>query len=251
MKNTAIHFKNVTKQYHLYKNDKKKLLAFMFGTKGGYTVKVANDHISFEIKKGESVAILGRNGAGKSTLLKIITGVVLANHGTVRVNGRVGALLELTAGFDPEFTVRENIYLKGLLLGMSKKEVALTEDAIVNFAELGEYIDQPVRTYSSGMRARLGFAIHSHTNPDILVVDEALSVGDVKFQEKCRAKTKEIINEDHVTVLFVTHSMEAAKSICTRGLVLNDGRIVADTHINEAIKAYKHILSGEPISLKH
>jgi teichoic acid transport system ATP-binding protein len=244
-KDIVIDFKNVTKTYHLYKSDKKKFMAYMFGAKGGYTQKVANNKISFSLKKGESLAVLGRNGAGKSTLLKIITGVIIPDIGNIKINGRVGALLEITAGFDTEFTGRENIYLKGMLLGMTKPEIAYTEPNIVEFAELEEYIDQPVRTYSSGMRARLGFAIHAFTNPDILLVDEALSVGDAKFQEKCRKKTREIIEKDHVTLVLVTHSLESAKKFCSRGIVLSEGKLIVDSDIDKAISTYSRILKKE------
>lgn len=242
MSDFAVRFQDVTKKYKLYFNERHRLLSLLRDNRRHYKIKLANHRISFDIKAGESVAVLGRNGAGKSTLVKIITGVVFPTSGKVTVKGRVSALLELTAGFDLEFTGRENIHLKASLLGLSRQQIKAIEDDIIEFAELDEYIDQPVRTYSSGMRARLGFAIHSHTNPDILVVDEALSVGDAKFQEKCRAKAKEIVERDHVTVLLVTHSMAAAKSFCDRGLVLHKGRLVADAPIAEAIQAYKEII---------
>jgi len=154
-----IEFEKVTKTYKLYKNDKKRLLSLFF-KKINCQEKKAVNNVSFHIKKGEAVAILGKNGAGKSTILKIITGVTFPTEGTVNVNGRVSALLELTSGFDPEFTGRENIYLKGQILGIKDKEIKKLEKDIVDFAELEEYIDQPVRTYSSGMKARLGFSIN-------------------------------------------------------------------------------------------
>lgn len=171
----VIHFNRVVKQYKLYKQKKWRLVDSLFGTKR-YTLKTATDHVSFQVARGESVAILGLNGAGKSTLLKMITGVVFPTSGDIKVSGRVSALLELTAGFDPAFTGRENIHLKGMLLGMKKYEVSKIESKIVKFADIGEYIDQPVRTYSSGMKARLGFAINASIDPDILVIDEALSI---------------------------------------------------------------------------
>lgn len=240
--NIAIKFENVTKVYHLYDDDRKRLLGLFFRKRFPGKPKVANDKISFEIKRGEAVAIIGRNGAGKSTLLKIITGVVFPTKGRAEIDGRVSALLELTAGFDPEFTGRENIYLKASLMGLDRREIKALENEIVDFAELEEYIDQPVRTYSSGMRARLGFAIHVSVRPEILVVDEALSVGDIAFQEKSRKKIQEIMKQEHVTVLMVTHSLESAKAFCSRGLVLKKGRLIFDGSIDHAVTAYKRSL---------
>lgn len=238
----AIRFKNVTKKYRLYENDKKRFQAFLFGDRVKSVIKVANDHLNFEIKRGESVAILGRNGAGKSTMLKIVTGVVFPTSGKVKVNGRVSALLELTSGFENGFTGRENVYLKGRLMGLDKSHIAKIEQDIIDFAEIDEYIDQPVRTYSSGMKARLGFAINASIDPEILVVDEALSVGDIKFQEKCKKKIDEIVAKEHVTVLFVTHSLDSAKQFCDRGLVMVNGKLIADAPIDEAVESYQKSL---------
>jgi teichoic acid transport system ATP-binding protein len=245
MKKIAIKFENVTKTYKLYKNDKKRLLSVFLGDLIKYKEKRANDNISFEIMQGESVAILGRNGSGKSTMLKMITEVVFPTSGNVIVNGRVSALLELTAGFDPEFTGRENIYLKANLMGLNDKQIKKVEDVIIEFSELDDYIDQPVRTYSSGMRARLGFAVNANINPEILVIDEALSVGDTKFQEKCKDKIKEIIERDNVTVLFVTHSVNAAKSFCERGILLKDGKLIFDGSVDDAADEYIKLLESK------
>lgn len=184
MENVVIDFRDVSKVYKLYKNDKQRLLS-VFSKKVSYKKKKAVDHVSFQVRRGEAVAIFGKNGAGKSTVLKMITGVAFPTEGTINVEGRVSALLELTSGFDPEFTGRENIYLKGRLSGLKEQEIKELEQEIVDFAEIGEYIDQPVRTYSSGMKARLGFAINVNIRPEILIVDEALSVGDVAFKDKC------------------------------------------------------------------
>ncbi len=250
MKEVVIKFENVTKTYKLFKNDKKRLLSVFLGPLIKYKKVHANNNISFEIKKGESVAILGRNGAGKSTLLKMITEVVFPTSGNIIVNGRVSALLELTAGFDPEFTGRENIYLKARLMGLNDKQIKKVEDKIIKFSELDDYIDQPVRTYSSGMRARLGFAVNANVNPEILVIDEALSVGDVKFQEKCKNKIKEIIEKDNVTVLFVTHSISAAADFCERGILLKDGKLIFDGLVEETIENYNKLLSkNKPLKL--
>ena len=156
---------------------------------------------------------------GKSTILKIITGVCFPTEGEVEVNGIVSALLELTTGFDPEFTGRENIYLKGQIMGLQETEIASLEQTIIDFAEIGEYIDQPIRTYSSGMKARLGFSLSVNIKPEILIVDEALSVGDEEFKNKCLTKIEELIREG-ITLLFVTHSTNTAKKFCTRGIFL-------------------------------
>jgi teichoic acid transport system ATP-binding protein len=186
--------------------------------------------------------IIGRNGSFKSKMLKMITEVVFPTNGKITVNGRVSALLELTTGFDPEFTGRENIYLKGQLMGLSDKEISKLEPTIIDFAELGDYIDQPVRTYSSGMTARLGFSINANIEPEILVIDEALSVGDMKFREKCQEKIDEIVEKEHVTVLYVTHSPSSAEDFCERGLVLNQGKLVFDGEYDDAVEAYDEIL---------
>ena len=183
MAKTVIEFKNVTKIYKLFKSDRQRFKA-VFSKKTKYKKKIAVNDLSFKIEKGESVALFGKNGAGKSTILKMITGVTYPTTGEITVDGRVGALLELTAGFDPEFTGRENIFFRGQLFGLSNEEIKELEPGIIDFADLGDYIDQPTRTYSSGMKARLGFAINSSVRTEILIVDEALSVGDSEFKQK-------------------------------------------------------------------
>lgn len=239
MKNdVVIEFKSVTKSYKLYSSDKKRLLSAFFKNIP-YKEKKAIDNLSFQIKRGEAVALFGRNGAGKSTILKMITGVTYPTKGEVIVNGRVSALLELTSGFDPELSGRENIYLKGQLMGLRDEEIRAVEGDIEEFAELEEYIDQPVRTYSSGMKARLGFAVNVNIKPEILIIDEALSVGDVAFRKKCVKKVNEIMARDDVTLLFVTHSVSTAKEFCKRGILLKHGKLMLDTNIDDAIEAYK------------
>lgn len=238
MTEKVVEFKNVDKIYKLYKNDKYRLLGVFF-SKVPYKKKAAVKNVSFTIEKGESVAILGKNGAGKSTILKLITGVSYPSDGEIFVNGRVSALLELTAGFDLELTGRENIYLKGQLLGLKDKEIKEVEEAIIDFAELEIYIDQPVRTYSSGMKARLGFAVSVNIRPEILIVDEALSVGDAQFREKCVKKVQDIILKDGVTLIFVTHATSVAKKFCKRGIVLKSGKIIYDNDIESAINVYE------------
>ena len=234
----AIQFKNVSKRYKLYRSDKHRFLG-IFSSRIAFKEVYANSHLNFTINRGESVAIIGKNGAGKSTMLKMITGVVFQTTGQVIVNGRVSALLELTAGFDPEFTGRENIRLRGQIWGLKKDEIAALEAEVVDFADIGDYIDQPMRTYSSGMKARVGFAISASINPEILVVDEALSVGDKAFREKCDRKIREIMEKENVTVIFVTHSSSAAASICSRGMVLEKGRLAFDGPIDAALEYYE------------
>lgn len=240
-KDFVIEFDNVTKIYKLFKNSKKRFLS-IFIKNVHYVPKKAVDNVSFKIERGEAVALLGKNGAGKSTILKIITGVVYNTSGEVKVKGRVSALLELTSGFDPEFTGRENIYLKGQILGLDDDEIRKLEPKIVKFAELEEYIDQPVRTYSSGMKARLGFSINVNIEPEILIVDEALSVGDEEFKKKCREKINQIVEKDNVTLLFVTHSTSVAKEFCKRGIVMKKGKIICDKEIDGAIEEYNKTL---------
>ena len=170
--------------------------------------------------------------------MKMITGVTYPSSGEVSVDGRVSALLELTSGFDPELTGRENIFLRGRLLGLKEEEIKEVEKDIELFAELGDYIDQPVRTYSSGMKARLGFSVNVNIKPEILIIDEALSVGDVDFRKKCVKKVSEIMSDDDVTLLFVTHSVSTAKEFCKRGILLKNGKKIFDGNIDKAIELY-------------
>lgn len=238
---TVISFRDVTKTYRLYKSENANLLGFLkFKRKRTLVGTVdAVKNMSLEIKHGEAVAFIGRNGAGKSTTLKMVTGVTHPTKGEVLVKGRVSALLELTAGFDKQLTGRENIALRGQIMGLTDDEIQEIEPKVVDFAELGLYIDQPVRMYSSGMRARLGFAFAVAVDPEILVVDEALSVGDAAFRKKCTARIREIMEDKNVTVLFVTHSNATAKEFCRRGVVIHKGQVVFDGAIGDAIKYYK------------
>ena len=238
MSEIAIELKNVTKTYKLYKNDKQRFKGIFFKNTN-YIPKKAVNNVSFKIEKGESVALFGKNGAGKSTILKMITEVTYPTEGEIKINGRVSALLELTSGFDPEFTGRENIYLKGQILGVDNQEIQRLESTIVDFAELEEYIDQPVRTYSSGMKARLGFSINVNIEPEILIVDEALSVGDEQFRRKCLKKIKELLQEKNITLLYVTHATKTAKDFCNRGMVMQLGKVIFDGDIEKAMEVYE------------
>lgn len=235
----VIRFTDVTKEYKLYKSDKARFKA-MFSKKVPCKTNKAVNRLSFEVRRGEGVALIGRNGAGKSTILKMITGVAYPTEGEIYVNGKISALLELSSGFDPEANGYENINLKCSLMGMTDEEINAVTPAIVEFADIGEYIDQPLRSYSSGMKARLGFAISVNVNPDILIVDEALSVGDKEFRKKCTDKVNEIMADSTVTLLFVTHSLKTAEDFCTRGIVLEKGKKLFDGEINEAIEFYEN-----------
>ena len=237
MAEPIITFKNVSKTYILYKNDQARFKALFFKPRNPKTNKALNN-VSFSINAGESVGIIGDNGAGKSTLLKMITGVAFPDEGEITVNGQVAALLELTAGFSTEMTGRENIYLKGYILGLKDDFIKTIEDDIVEFAQIGDYIDQPVRTYSSGMKMRLGFAINVNIDPDILVIDEALSVGDAKFKKKCKDKISSIIKQGK-TVLYVSHSKDSVKEMCPRSIYLKKGTVMFDGPTEEALKVYE------------
>lgn len=237
MAQPIISFKNVSKEYTLYKNDKERFRALFIKPKNAKKNKALKT-VSFDIYPGESIGIIGDNGAGKSTILKMITGVAHPDSGEIVVNGKVAALLELTAGFSMEMTGRENIYLKGYILGLSDEYIRTIEERIIDFAQLGDYIDQPVRTYSSGMRMRLGFAINVNIEPDILVVDEALSVGDASFKKKCKSKINDIIKSG-VTVLYVSHNQSGVKELCKRALFMKKGELIYDGDVDEAYKIYE------------
>ena len=238
--NIAVRFKNVCKTYRLYTSSRRRLLGLFFKSVPHKTKHAVVD-MNLTVERGEAVAILGRNGAGKSTMLKMITGVTFPTSGEIYVNGIVSALLELTSGFDQEFTGRENIYLKGRILGLNDEDIAKLEPAIIDFAELEEYIDQPVRTYSSGMKARLGFSICVNINPEILIVDEALSVGDVFFQAKCYKKFEDF-KAHGKTILFVSHDISSVAKYCDRVILLNKGDKLAEGNAKDMINLYKKVL---------
>jgi len=193
--------------------------------------------VSFEVRRGEAFGIIGSNGAGKSTILKVITGIMRPTRGTLQVRGRLSALIEVSAGFHPDLTGRENIYLNGTILGMTRAEIRRRFDAIVAFSELEEFLDTPVKRYSSGMFARLGFSVAVHVEPEILIVDEVLSVGDYLFQQKCLDRMNEIMAGD-ATIIFVSHNLRAVATLCERSLLLDHGRVKQIGPSNEIIKAY-------------
>ena len=236
-KDITIEFKNVTKKYNLTQYSKKGILNLLLNKKSTKQ-KIVLENISFQISKGESVAILGKNGMGKSTIIKLLSSISYPTSGEIITKGKISSILELNAGFETDFTGRENIYLKCQILDLTKEEIEKIIDSIIDFADIGEYIDEPVRTYSSGMRARLGFAISVHIKPDILAVDEVFSVGDYNFKQKCFNKIKEIKNDENVTFILVTHSPEIAEEFCTRGLLLDKGKIIYDGNIKTCINKY-------------
>ena len=228
---------HVTKIYTLFKNNKEQFLSIFYRSPK-LKKHLALDDVTFSVEKGESVGIIGNNGAGKSTILKTITGVTFPTSGRVEVRGRVAALLELTAGFEPEMTGREKIYLKGYILGLRDEYIHTIEEKVIDFAQLGDYIDQPVRTYSSGMKMRLGFSININTDPEILVVDEALSVGDNAFKKKCKDAIKDLIARG-TTVLYVSHNADSVQEVCRRAIYLKKGKLVFDGPVEQALELYR------------
>jgi len=201
--------------------------------------------VSFEVQKGEVIGIIGRNGAGKSTLLKILTGITPPTEGEIIMRGRVASLLEVGTGFHPELTGRENIFLNGAILGMTKKEIVKKFDEIVAFAGIEKFLDTPVKYYSSGMYVRLAFSVAAHMEPDILLVDEVLAVGDAEFQKKCLGKMEEVTKKDGRTILFVSHNMVAMQSLCSKAVLLEGGKVKSMGPTDEIIKEY---LNGQKIS---
>jgi ABC-type polysaccharide/polyol phosphate transport system ATPase subunit len=199
--------------------------------------------VSFDIKKGEVVGIIGRNGAGKSTLLKILSRITKPTDGYVRIHGRIGSLLEVGTGFHPELTGRENVYLNGAIIGMRKKEIDRKFDEIIAFAEIEKFIDTPVKFYSSGMYVRLAFAVAAHLEPDILIVDEVLAVGDTEFQKKCLGKMEDVTQQGR-TVLFVSHNMGAIKSLCRRAMLLDAGCVTCDGDVDRVVDGYYALMAG-------
>jgi lipopolysaccharide transport system ATP-binding protein len=197
--------------------------------------------VNFEVQPGEVVGIIGRNGAGKSTLLKILSRIAEPTTGRIELYGRVGSLLEVGTGFHPELTGRENVYLNGSILGMKRKEIASKFDEIVAFAEIDRFLDTPVKRYSSGMYVRLAFAVAAHFEPEILIVDEVLAVGDAAFQKKCLGKMDEVSSQGR-TVLFVSHSLSAVQKLCSRTIIINEGKVIADCPTSEGLRTYNRLV---------
>lgn len=241
----AIEVKDVVKIYKLYDRPRDRVKdALGIGKEKKYKLHYALNGVNMNIYKGETVGIIGTNGSGKSTILKIITGVLTPTSGTVRVDGRISALLELGAGFNQEYNGIENVYLNGTMMGFSEKEIDRKLPAILEFADIGEYVHQPVKTYSSGMFVRLAFAVAINIEPEILIVDEALSVGDVFFQAKCYHKFEEF-KQMGKTIVFVSHDLSSISRYCDRVFLLNQGTMLGEGSPKEMIDAYKRVLVGQ------
>jgi lipopolysaccharide transport system ATP-binding protein len=234
MSSIAIDARLLSKQYDLGERNALSFFKRATSTNRFWALR----DVSFEIREHEAVGIVGSNGAGKSTLLKLLSRVTAPTSGRARIRGRMGTILEVGTGFHPELTGRENIYLSGAILGMQKNEIERKFDEIVDFAGVDEFVDTPVKRYSSGMYVRLAFAVAAHLDPDILIVDEVLAVGDVGFQRKCLAKMDSSISQDGRTIIFVSHNMQAVRGLCSRALLLRDGQLVADGPVGEVIAQY-------------
>lgn len=228
----------MTKSFKLF-YDKPSTLKerLVFWNKKKADVRIILNNISLEIKKGETVALIGVNGSGKSTLLKMMTKIIYPTKGTIKTNGKITSLLELGAGFHPDFTGRENIYFNASIFGLTEKEINARLEDIISFSELGELIDSPVRTYSSGQYMRLAFSIAINVDAEILLIDEILSVGDQHFQEKCFKKLQEL-KESEKTIVIVSHSLDSIKSLCTRAIWINEGKIRLDAKTEKVIEEY-------------
>lgn len=241
----AIRVKDVTKIYRLYDRPSDRLKESLSPTRKNYHKDFyALKGVSFDVGKGESVGIIGTNGSGKSTILKIITGVLTPSGGEVAVNGRISALLELGAGFNMEYTGIENVYMNGTMMGYSRADMDKKLPEILEFADIGDFVYQPVKSYSSGMFVRLAFALAINVDPEILIVDEALSVGDIFFQAKCYRRMEELRNSG-TTILMVTHDMSSVLKYCDRTVLLNNGTKVAEGKPGEMVDLYKKILAGQ------
>ncbi|MBQ6416653.1 MAG: ABC transporter ATP-binding protein [Butyrivibrio sp.] len=244
-KDIAIEVKNLTKIYKLYDKPMDRLKDSLgLAKKGTFKEHRALNNVSLSVKKGETVGIIGTNGSGKSTILKIITGVLSPTEGEVNVDGHISALLELGAGFNMEYNGIDNIYLNGMMIGFSEEEIEKRMDAILEFADIGDYVYQPVKTYSSGMFVRLAFAVAINIDPEILIVDEALSVGDVFFQAKCYHKFEEFKKKGK-TILFVSHDLSSISKYCDRAVLLNQGVLLGEGTPKKMIDIYKQVLVGQ------
>lgn len=238
-----IEIKDLVKEYKMFNRKQDRLIETIFPMIKRHSNFRAMDNLNLNIKKGEVLGILGKNGAGKSTLLKIITGVVIPTEGNIKVNGKISSLLELGTAFNMELTGIENIYQHGQVMGLTKKEIESKKQEIIDFADIGDHLYQPVKTYSSGMFARLAFACAINVDPDILIVDEVLSVGDMAFQLKCFKKFQEF-KEKGKTILFVTHNVSDVLKNCTRTIILQEGKKTFDGDVKEGVELYKKIITG-------
>ncbi|ADO58772.1 ABC transporter ATP-binding protein [Paenibacillus polymyxa] len=246
---TIINIDNVVKTYKLYDKPLDRLKEAVSPFKKRYHEEYnALNGISFSVEKGDAIGILGKNGSGKSTLLKMITGVLSPSTGNIKVDGKISAILELGAGFNPEYSGRENIYLNGLMMGYSRDQMAEKLDDIIAFADIGSFIEQPVKVYSSGMFARLAFAVSINVDPDILIVDEALAVGDIRFQTKCIDKMKELKSKG-TTILFVSHATEQVKRFCNKAVWIKEGKVEAIGEASEVVDEYEDFMKNDVVTL--
>ncbi len=243
MEENVIEIKDLVKKYKMYGKKKDRLVEIMFPKVQRHTDFTAMNHLNLNVKKGEVVGILGKNGAGKSTLLKMITGVVVPTFGTIKVNGKISSLLELGTAFNMDLTGEENIYQHGQVMGLTREEIENSKQKIIDFADIGDHLYQPVKTYSSGMFARLAFSCAINVNPEILIVDEVLSVGDMAFQLKCFKKFEEFKSQGK-TILFVTHNVSDILKNCTRTIILSEGTKIFDGDVKEGVELYKKIITG-------
>jgi lipopolysaccharide transport system ATP-binding protein len=241
----AIKVEGLSKSYQIYDRPHDRLKQmFFWGRRQYYREFWALRDVSFEVKRGETVGIIGRNGSGKSTLLQLICGTLNPTGGQIMTNGRIAALLELGTGFNPDFTGRENVYMNAAVLGLSTEEIDDRFDAIASFADIGAFLDQPVKRYSSGMIVRLAFAVQAQVEPEILIVDEALSVGDVKFQVKCFERLKQL-KDNGTSILLVTHASEQIVTHCTNALLLDHGKVIASGAPKRVVNTYVDLLFGK------
>ena len=242
-KDIALKIEHLSKSYKMFHRKKDRIIETIFPAVQRHGVFEAMHDFNLEVRRGEVLGILGKNGAGKSTLLKMITGVVTPTAGTIKANGKISSLLELGTAFNPELTGIENIYQHGQVMGLTNKEIKEKEQEIIDFADIGDHLHQPVKTYSSGMFARLAFACAINVDPDILIVDEVLSVGDMAFQLKCFKKFQQF-KEKGKTILFVTHSITDVLRNCTRTIIIDSGRKIFDGGVKEGVEKYKKIIVG-------
>lgn len=242
-KETIIEIKDLVKDYKMFSRKQDRLIETIFPMINKHSNFRAMNNLNLKVKKGEVLGILGKNGAGKSTLLKMITGVVVPTKGSIQVNGKISSLLELGTAFNPELTGEENIYQHGQVMGLTKKEIEAKKQEIIDFADIGEHLSQPVKTYSSGMFARLAFACAINVDPDVLIVDEVLSVGDMAFQLKCFKKFQDF-KQRGKTILFVTHNVSDVLKNCTRVIILENGTKTFDGDTKDGVELYKKIITG-------
>jgi ABC-type polysaccharide/polyol phosphate transport system ATPase subunit len=247
----VVELSNISKRYNIYERPVDRLKEMIWRNRRCFHREYwALRDINIKVEKGTTIALLGPNGSGKSTTLQIMAGVIRPTTGTVSIQGRLTAILELGAGFQPDYTGRENVMLNGMILGISREEMKMRMDSIAEFAEIGEFFDQPVKTYSSGMLVRLAFASCIHVDPEVLLVDEALAVGDIRFQTKCIDHIVDM-QKAGKTIIFVTHDVASVRRFCHQAVVLNGGQIIASGAVQEVVPVYEELMKTGTIAPKH